>query len=408
MRRSRTNHGIELFGPGTDVTLSLFAIMVCVFTFVLMKNFRLEGELNGQGTLSAEVAELRKELDALKIKHAQYVEAFSEINRLLNPDDSDDLVNVDPHRSLFGSRRLPVRLVSTPLVMMPQASDQDMDDGPNTAEHTDSESIDDPQEVVEAVKEVLVQRDESTKLTRQLSGQIRILNDLIKELKKEISELQKQNAIDKKTIQELNQKIEDLKKKRELDNEKERLIRQDVLGLKGNLDRVVFVVDKSESMGNSNRWKQAIGLINNWVTNLPVKEATLILFDNNVYADHRGFTKMNVPANRRRLVEVLNEVKPAGRTATLDALKKAYRIQGVQTIILFTDGKPDQGVKSTEELVSEILNFVSTNRSRKITINTIGLGDYFDDIDSTKDGQSQTFRLLVELAEITGGSFRGR
>ena len=47
--------------------------------------------------------------------------------------------------------------------------------------------------------------------------------------------------------------------------------------------------------------------------------------------------------DRGRLLDSLNRIVPEGGTNTLAALRMAYEIEGVDTILLFTDGEPNDG-----------------------------------------------------------------
>jgi hypothetical protein len=80
-------------------------------------------------------------------------------------------------------------------------------------------------------------------------------------------------------------------------------------------------------------------------------------------------------------------------------MRKAYTYEGIDSMILFSDGAPtnpnlgrfDQGV------ANEI--YALCRKHDKIPVNTVGLGNYFDEDLGT---------FLRTVANITGGTFLGR
>ncbi|MCS7306886.1 MAG: VWA domain-containing protein [Thermoguttaceae bacterium] len=180
-----------------------------------------------------------------------------------------------------------------------------------------------------------------------------------------------------------------------------------LVGLKGNLGRVAFVVDTSGSMGFSGRWQQAQEVVATWLEHLAIRECVLILFSDGVqiFPQDGTFLPVHGPdgrANRQRLLEQIRTTQPEGRTNTLLALQTAYRYPGLDTIILFTDGEPNRPTNTTPsgfdpEVAEEIYQLVQ--KHRHIPINAVGLGDYF---------KPELSGFLLKLAQQTNGCFLGR
>ena len=80
-------------------------------------------------------------------------------------------------------------------------------------------------------------------------------------------------------------------------------------------------------------------------------------------------------------------------TPTAAALRVAFQQQGVDTIVLFSDGQP------TDAKGADILTEVRTlNQTSGVVVNTVALGDYF----AAEWGQ-----FLRGLADQNGGEFLG-
>ena len=216
-------------------------------------------------------------------------------------------------------------------------------------------------------------------------------------------------------------------------------VHRDLLNLKGRMNNVAILIDRSSSMEEKDRWANTMDVVAVWLKHLAIKKCVLILFDDVVESvPQRGLVEMN-DANREVLVNRVRSLKPRGNTATVAAFRTVYdqysgsNPDAVDTIILFTDGKPyvplaasDPGrdgfghptqicpvcrrpIKAgggvdkfsrddvSRKLMVEALDLV--RRHPRIPINVVGLGDYFD------PEQSQ---FLLDLKEATGGAFLGR
>lgn len=204
-----------------------------------------------------------------------------------------------------------------------------------------------------------------------------------------------------------------------------------LLGLGGDLRRVVIIVDISNSMqGTSYQgksyWDLTTGMINRWVNSLDVEEASLIFFGN----DARIALPMGKldDAHRQSISRITTASRPEDSlTNFLAAFRLAFTIDEIDTIIVFSDGLPsvdingkeivgpggkrrdesenayrlriDQTVKANVAKVltvhREIVELVRSHP--KVAVNAVGLGE--------KVYSPHTGNLLNELALRTGGVF---
>jgi Mg-chelatase subunit ChlD len=180
-----------------------------------------------------------------------------------------------------------------------------------------------------------------------------------------------------------------------------------LVGLKGDLTRVAFVFDTSGSMGHDGRWDHARAVVATWLEHLDIGECVLILFgsDARIYPPDGSLFPVRGPggaANRKKLLEQFKIAKPEGRTNTLGALELAYRCPGLDTIILFTDGEPNDphtdNSNQFDPTVAEGI-YALCRQHPSIPVNTVGLGNYF---------KPQLSAFLMRVAQETGGSFLGR
>jgi len=176
-------------------------------------------------------------------------------------------------------------------------------------------------------------------------------------------------------------------------------VRQDLMGLRGSLDRVVFVFDRSGSMKKDGRWETVKATAKVWLDYLPVKEGALVVFSDDVisYPVDNHLVNMQDPTTRKKMGEWMDDLEPEGKTRTLHALEKAYRYPGIDAIVLFTDGAPTKSYGSRNEIHKFVEN--EATAGRKPRIHTVGLSDYFD---------KNLGRFLRRLAKETDGTFIGR
>jgi hypothetical protein len=191
----------------------------------------------------------------------------------------------------------------------------------------------------------------------------------------------------------------------------------DVLGFKGQFKNVVFIIDISESMlqvigpanrdarGNADprqRWNKTKREIVSWARHLPMDSLRLVVFHSNVFEYPGGGKFFSMKGDDRaeavRVLEKgLNNVVPNYQTNTLAAFRKAYSYPGVDTMILFTDGKPFLEGSDQPALIAEVQRLVRQHRD--VPVNVVGIGEYFEK--SFAD-------FLRDIADTTGGEFIGR
>jgi len=186
-------------------------------------------------------------------------------------------------------------------------------------------------------------------------------------------------------------------------------INRELVGIRGDLKRVAILFDASGSMkergtGSDDRWADAVGIAKTWLQHLDVDECVLIVFSSDVRTFPPDGTLANLrgyggETARAQLLEPLTDVEPKGWTNTLEALRKAYSYDGIDTIILFSDGAPtNPNLGTFDDNVARQI-YALCREHDKIPINSVGLGNYFDQNLST---------FLRTVARLTGGTFRGR
>lgn len=238
--------------------------------------------------------------------------------------------------------------------------------------------------------------DQSERTNRWLVGQMQTANRQIADLSNQVAQLSKRRG--------------------------EGEIRQELLSLNRGLtnrglSNVVILLDHSGSMDTGKgrekgqRWRDATNVVNTWLSHLPIKNCALVLFSDRPkpFPEDGSWLRIN-ETNRGALVAQLNGLRPEGQTDTPAALRTAYSYPNVDTIILFTDGKPERGESSdpknrgrdsgrgSQTMMNDVLN-LCTNRQPRIPVNTVGIGDYFD---------NDLGKFLRQLAAHTGGTFIGR
>jgi len=185
----------------------------------------------------------------------------------------------------------------------------------------------------------------------------------------------------------------------------ELLLNQELVGVRGRLKTVVFVIDRSGSMNRGGRWLVTRNVIKSWLEHLPIERAALVIFNGSVssFPGEQTYWELTGPAagrNRSELLDTLDKITPEGNTNTLAALQKAYRYRGVDTILLFSDGEPDSGANAFDKRMAARVHVLCRGHGKSVPVNTVGLGDYL--------GHRDTGRFLVSIAHETGGTFLGR
>ena len=80
--------------------------------------------------------------------------------------------------------------------------------------------------------------------------------------------------------------------------------------------------------------------------------------------------------DRGRLLDSLNRIVPEGGTNTLAALRMAYEIEGVDTILLFTDGEPNDGKSRGFDPENAAMIHELCRGKRENPVDTVQVGAY--------------------------------
>lgn len=198
----------------------------------------------------------------------------------------------------------------------------------------------------------------------------------------------------------------------------ETYVPQQLLGIRGSLERTVFVLDTSGSMGwprygrdqhgeiSTTGWEDVVGLVTLWLQALPIENLRIICFSGSVeeFPEDPGWLR-----STDEIQEAINYVQsrvPRGRTNTEAALEQAAAWQPT-CIILFTDGLPtdvDTGHHDPIQ-VKRILHSCSLGRYRA-PINVVALNG------SLREEAAEDERLLLDFARqvalLSGGVFFAR
>ncbi len=192
-------------------------------------------------------------------------------------------------------------------------------------------------------------------------------------------------------------------------------INKEILGIPGEMGNVVFVVDRSQSMKDGDRWEDARRTVTSWIKHLPVKKSALVLFDSDVKVvpaalDNGRTTEFNTQEllelneeNRAQMSSELEAMSPQGATQTLKGLRRAMQFKDLDAIILFTDGAPDSSgvVADASDPREAIYNLVDQWKKShpEGRVHTVGIGDYFN---------RRMGEFLVKVAQHGDGTFIGR
>lgn len=177
----------------------------------------------------------------------------------------------------------------------------------------------------------------------------------------------------------------------------EATVRQELLGMKGKLDRVVFVFDRSASMRYEGRWEASLDTMRQWLDLLPVREAAVVVFNDEITPFPKDSSLLKTTSEHKvQLLATIRNLRPEGGTSTLKALQAAYKYSPIDAVILFTDGEPDKGTTaSTRQFAVDV-----KQRFPETRIHTVGIGDYFR--------KPELGEFLLGIAHDTGGVFVGR
>ena len=136
-------------------------------------------------------------------------------------------------------------------------------------------------------------------------------------------------------------------------------------------DRIIFVLDVSNSMAWNNRLVLAKAELVNVIEKLRKETRfNLLTFSNRVNAWQKGLKKA-LPGSRARAKRFARVHKALGGTNTIAALHTALSDPDVDTIFFLSDGFPSMGPVIDPELI--LLDVARRNRFRKIRVHCIAL-----------------------------------
>ena len=163
-----------------------------------------------------------------------------------------------------------------------------------------------------------------------------------------------------------------------------------VIGLNGEFKRVLFVFDASDSM------KVREDLIKNlfaaWIEYLGCDEFNVMKFSTDVELWNSEW-QVATEHNRRSAGSYVRAIQLGGVTSTKAALTRALELDGIDTIIIVTDGAPSDGSPQ------EIFQAIRPAYRNSIAINVVAMGNYF---------KEEYGDFLRKLAADHGGVFIGR
>lgn len=266
---------------------------------------------------------------------------------------------------------------------------------------------------------------ELTKLRSQLAGlppNIAELESALKHASSQVSILTKQlkteaakaaaAAATNAVIQGDRQRLTEQLRQREVG---EFSVRRELTGLPdGNLKRVIFLLDTSQSMKDSPAWTAARNLMRTWVEFLPVEECVLVSFNDKATGfPETGYLRVRNPDGtemrdqRTVLLNAFDQTKGGAFTDLLRGLRHAYAYPRPDVMVLFTDGIPQVNYRTHSAYVRDIYDEVKLHPG--IPILTVAVGSY--ELAGTEALKPQTKApvfFLKELSRMTGGSFIGR
>jgi len=198
----------------------------------------------------------------------------------------------------------------------------------------------------------------------------------------------------------------------------EKSLRQELLNLRGDFSRVVFVIDISGSMADESAsrlrrpnwgddgkpWTYVKNQVNSWLKNLPVESFRLVVFNQDLRefpVGHENWIRGD--ARRIEAAEFLDSCQPEGGTSTELAIRRALEHQPT-AIVLFTDGAPSKihpvdknNYVLDPDQMESILQMLAIHGS-EVPVNVVAVSNYFD---------NQLATFLQEIAAQTGGGFVG-
>jgi cell division protein FtsB len=125
-------------------------------------------------------------------------------------------------------------------------------------------------------------RLDNAELAKQMEDERRKHEDAIGESQRLLGERDRKIQELESEVARLSSELERVTRSRSQQENRESRIRQDLVGIQGSLTRTVFVFDRSFSMKSGGRWTFVKETAQKWLDLLPVEEAALVTFGDDV------------------------------------------------------------------------------------------------------------------------------
>lgn len=244
--------------------------------------------------------------------------------------------------------------------------------------------------------------DEKKELDGQLAKTRDELSTAKKEFGKEKETLGGALATVKKSLAISQEELDELRKSA-----------ANVVTLRGPMKRVVFVFDTSDSLKKNQRFGDYTAVLKSWIETLRFEQFSLIEYDDRILIDPMFAEDLREGTRdvRKFACELVDKFQPDGRTLTRKALARALAYPDVDTIILFTDGRPtdEDGNELDPEGMTKILDWLKKEHE-KVVINTIAIGDYMEKNRKPEGNATREMsygEFLQEMARNHNGAFLG-
>jgi Mg-chelatase subunit ChlD len=233
--------------------------------------------------------------------------------------------------------------------------------------------------------------------------------DIVREvLKKDLAAAKLEAAGLQKQLDEANQKLAATKTTAPVLVESPASSGTDLdIGFKFKGKNIVFIIDTSYSMIQEDRMGQVKAGIKMLLTSLPsTYKIEIVQFPLGERAPFRsmwGTAKEFQTINRMDAFDFVYSLRPSGGTPTRETLLFVLKnYENVTDIVLLTDGAPTYHNSNNKDDIYEILRLVREENSKKVQINTIGVGSNF-----LKDKSSEQYKFLSLLSSESNGFFVG-
>ncbi|HRI29291.1 MAG TPA: VWA domain-containing protein [Chitinophagales bacterium] len=274
------------------------------------------------------------------------------------------------------------------------------------------------QKEVEDLKKRLESNDT---IVKQLEKQI---EDLRNQLAKcDVEKTQVKNELTQKTTEVEQLKTEVEKLKEQLKNAKETIEKQqkeiteykERVGVEYSGKNIVYVIDRSGSMDDApepQKMDEVKAGIKMMIANLDnTYKVDVVVFpktkDEHYYFKYGKLTPIST-GSKYDIYKFVNEIKAYGCTPSRQSLEFALTSPSyadASTIVFVSDGAPTKmnGNECVDEDINDVLAFIKSINSRKITINCLGVGSEFRNQAST----SKEVVFMKELAKQNSGFYIG-